>query len=111
MADILIRGVSMPPSCAVCRWNCDMLLSGDLNGFAEGAYTRHEACPLIALPEGHGRLIDANTVIEDWGFGTSCNTCKRDAYQCQYHQTMTVMDVCGMIEDAPTIVPAEKEDT
>lgn len=97
MADILIRGVSMPPSCAVCRWNCNMLLSGDLNGFAEGAYTRHEACPLIALPEGHGRLVDADALEADTEW---------DAYDDGFISYSQMA-----INNAATIVPADKEDT
>ena len=49
------------------------------------------------------RLIDADALIESWHLGTSCNTCKRDAYKCEYYDKFSVMDVCGMIEDAPTV--------
>lgn len=49
------------------------------------------------------RLIDADALIKDWHFGTSCNSCERDAYKCQNYETYSAMDVCGMIEDAPTI--------
>lgn len=53
------------------------------------------------------RLIDADELIKDWGFGTNCDKCNRDAYQCQYHQTFTAMDVCGMIEFATTVDAVE----
>lgn len=56
---LLVEGMTMPKSCAECRINCDMLMTGYLNGFAEGAVKRHECCPLVEVPP-HGNLIDAD---------------------------------------------------
>ena len=60
---VLIKGMEMPKSCAECRFNCDMFMSGHLNGFKEGAYDRHCACPLVEVQTPHGRLIDADKLI------------------------------------------------
>lgn len=67
MADILIRGMEMPNNVFDCPLNsfgicnlaqdethCDCI--GD---------SRPEWCPLVPLPEGHGRLIDANELELD----------------------------------------------
>lgn len=57
-------------------------------------------CPIIcSLPEGHGRLVDADAILNDKENyfilgGTVCG----DRY---YHETI--------LEYAPTIVPAEAE--
>lgn len=98
MADIVIRGMNAPKSCAECRVNCDMFMSGYLNGFTEGAHTRHPACPILALPEGHGDLID------------------RDALEKRARPIKNFADVpgaqvivLGVVKCSPTIVPAEIE--
>lgn len=72
MADLVIRGMEMPKSCDVCPFvgTNDDLMSDDYRylycGFPYmGQYvtdyeaSRHPDCPIGSLPEGHGRLIDA----------------------------------------------------
>lgn len=56
-------------------------------------------CPIVCqLPEGHGRLVDADALKENrWDADTRCG----------YVQ---VVDV-GEIDNAPTIVPAERSET
>lgn len=64
---------------------------------------------VVSVPTPHGRLIDKDALIADWNFGTSCNDCKRDAYRCQWYEDFSAMDVCCMIEGAPTIIPADND--
>ena len=69
MADILIRGMEMPKSCFDCifenrffgKIGCNNLPGMFANELNAIAYTteRNPFCPLLPLPEGHGRLIDA----------------------------------------------------
>ena len=79
VADILIRGMEEPPRCSACR----MLEGNTDDGFCHAAdkwfddeyfswYQYPEGdiatdkplnCPLIFLPEGHGRLIDADELM------------------------------------------------
>ena len=70
MADILIRGMEMP------KYGCDhcFLRTGNYCGRIEKnegvveyarKSERHPDCPLIPLPEGHGRLIDADALIKE----------------------------------------------
>lgn len=66
---------------------------------------RPDWCPLIELPP-HGRLIDADALLEDHGLGTYCPECKRDERSCQYEMIYTTMDFCEWIEDAETVIPA-----
>lgn len=49
------------------------------------------------------RTIDADTLKKDLGMGDRCEDCPRDARECQYEPIYTRMDVCGLIDDAPTV--------
>ena len=101
---ILIKGMKMPISCERCP-----MLDWDLDYIKCKITDRHfkmkecwrtsrvPDCPLVEVPYGHGRLIDADALIERFpnnGWG--------------YHDY-----VCSEIRDeilrAPTIIPADKE--
>lgn len=65
MADILIRGMETPKSCVECLFDDDentfcRALSEYVPAFGEPP----AKCPLLPLPEGHGRLIDADVMVE-----------------------------------------------
>lgn len=49
------------------------------------------------------RLIDADALKEQWGMGNKCEECRRDARSCQYYEHITIMDVCSMLDEAPTV--------
>lgn len=49
------------------------------------------------------RLIDADALKAEWKMGDFCEECKRDVRQCAIDYCFTRMDVCGMIDDAPTV--------
>ena len=51
------------------------------------------------LPKGHGRLIDADELYGDFIDGT-------EGYDCQ---TWSRIEIGDIIEDAPTIIEADKE--
>ena len=123
MADILIRGMEEPPHCSACR-----MLDGDAyDGFCHAAnkwledewfcwrqYPEGDIatdkplnCPLIPLPEGHGDLIDRDAFRAENGLNAKCEHCPTNTYECQRDMIHTKMEFCGMLDDAPVIVPAE----
>ena len=63
--------------------------------YAESS-TRPDWCPLIEVPEPHGRLIDADALTKK---------IKRDGIASDPF----VKIVCDYFKDAPTIIPASKE--
>lgn len=71
-------------------------------------YEKQPWCPLIEVPP-HGRLIDADALRAENNLGTDCSTCKRDARSCRDEMIHSTMDFCEWIDDAPTIIPADKE--
>lgn len=49
------------------------------------------------------RLIDADALKKEWKMGDVCETCDQDTRQCGNDYCFSRMDVCGMIDDAPTV--------
>jgi len=94
MAELIIRGMEMPESCFdcpifdnFCQERCGVtgtLVYGEIDPQRETL----PDCPLIPLPEGHGRLIDADGLQEEFK---------------KSHDGKRLM----LIDTAPTIVPAE----
>jgi hypothetical protein len=63
---VIVKGMDMPENCLDCQFSTDL---GDCYAtFSAGADfdipNRPENCPLVKLPENHGRLIDADAFVE-----------------------------------------------
>lgn len=97
MADILIRGMEMPSAEQGLR---------TINIYADGVVTNYAEeviATAIALPEGHGRLVDADALEKTVGEAVYqyWNSNGGGYYLAE--------DAIPDIRFAPTIVPAEKE--
>lgn len=102
MKECVVRMERIPKNCddgcwgslsGECPW-CDSVDGYKMVG------NRPPNCPIIAvLPEGHGRLIDASTVI-----GVMQDELDNDI-------PITVDDYLGLNLPVPTIVPAERSKT
>ena len=96
---VLVKGMKMPNSCAVCRFAgrggyfMERLVCM-FTGKNEDAKNvdRLPNCPLVALPDKHGRLVDA----DELNFSSMLDSIDQGIAE------ETVMD-------APTIVEAEGE--
>lgn len=116
MADIVIRGLEMPACCAECHLFFEKWTS--FSAFAAPAYLascrlratppepwpmryerRAEDCPLVAMPEGHGRLIDADAFLAKNAYFTD-----KDFVDVKYEDTLR-----DLVNRASTIVPADVE--
>lgn len=49
------------------------------------------------------RPIDADALKKDWSMANKCEECPQDARKCQYEQNFTRMDICEMLDEAPTV--------
>lgn len=87
MADILIH-MEMPTQCGNCPISTNTRRCTILWREFGNPSKRLEDCPLIPLPEGHGRCIDADALQEEFK---------------KFHDGKRLM----LIDTAPTIVPAE----
>ena len=113
MADLVIRRMEMPKVCIDNGWygNCPMDRSWCAQRFAPKDSTNESAhkdqwnklpswCPLLPLPEGHGRLIDADALFEVMGQDTEIWLIDDLSY-------IETDDAISAVYKAPTIVPAE----
>jgi len=90
---IIVKGMEMPENCTRCDYiglnvaiGCPVM---------SGTNGRATDCPLIALPDTHGRLVDADALIEDVDGDLTDSIAEGRAIE--------------KIMDAPTIVEAEGE--
>lgn len=121
MADILIRGMEMPKTCCQCDLKIyDPEKRWDENGIERiGAWVckrtreiiwntkRGDNCPLVPLPEGHGRLVDLDKL--DYAFSAlrfnedgSLNHWDDRKNWCLHGS-----EIETILANAQTIVPAE----
>lgn len=65
---VIVKGMKMPKSCCECKYSYCEPISGlsrcnHTNLFIHDNNDKFpESCPLVGLPEHHGRLIDENEV-------------------------------------------------
>lgn len=100
MSECVVR-MEMPMNCFECPFSIidDTADGAWCNALAQQVYRdRDEDCPIICqLPERHGRLADKDEMLKKIE---------------NYHRYMTIgreSDPRCIIEDSPTIVPAEAE--
>lgn len=96
--------MKMPENCFECPFSiiddtadgawCNAL-ANQVYGYAE----RDEDCPVIcSLPEGHGRLVDADALFDSI-----------TKFYEKYGPNLGLMDMRVIFNNSPTIVPAEAE--
>lgn len=99
MTDILIRGMEMP------KEGEKILIAADgsvwVNAWPTRGYMRMENVHAVPLPEGHGRLIDADAFL-----ATIRPLCTEDAQAACTLETVKQLMV-KRISSAPTVVPKE----
>ena len=130
---ILIRGMEMPTSCDKCsysawsnfyqiyvcnaaRKNEPVLFDGkQTKSTAVARSARADNCPLVEIPP-LGRLIDADALMQE--FEKAQRTMKQHGqeYSCSFlssSQEISTEWYCveDMVENAPTIIPAEEGET
>ena len=68
---VVVKGMQMPEKCGLCDlfhaespMHCTVVKGNKTVGAPYGMH-RPEWCPLVALPDKHGRLVDADSLIID----------------------------------------------
>lgn len=93
---VLVNGMKMPDSCYHCK-------IAECCGHYIANYTdrRHPDCPLVALPDKHGRLGDLDELIEQM---------EADAeHMDEPYAKMMYYAAISDVRHAPTIVDSEGE--
>ena len=101
---VVVR-MEMPKDCGECRFRSDGWCYGirefDPQPGPLDFEKRPSWCPIIcSLPEGHGRLVDADAMDK---------RVYNDIQISVFGSVKKMAAVRQIIEDAPTIVPAEEE--
>lgn len=69
MMGVYIKGMEMPFTCLSCEFHKCAAGVGDFCSLTKRRQfrfkNRPKDCPLIEVPESHGRLIDADALVED----------------------------------------------
>ena len=100
---ILIKGMEMPKSCGFCPFenHTDNGYECRINGCLTEYQKRPPDCPLALVPP-HGRLIDADALID---YVAEKYNVKKVGEQKAFEMADFVL---FDIPDAPTIIPAEE---
>jgi hypothetical protein len=108
---VYIKGMKMPKDCRECpmqvyyssgkTWckSTDMILSEDYKPIPFDG--RPEWCPLVEVPEPHGRLIESPDISEYEVFDEDTGT--------REISLLGLMECHRMVKDAPTVIEAEGE--
>ena len=115
MSSVLIKGMRMPENCETCEYQtkgaCFAL------GVNKGTITirrmdkeRPDWCPLVPLPEKHGRLIDADATMKQWGLDKATKYGNETAEQQHFsYSTMMMYEITDILDDALVVIEAEGE--
>lgn len=103
---ILVRGMKMPKNCGECYLSARTSLpsgvvircrlGGVVGTPIEKSNKRHPNCPLVALPDKHGRLVDADEL-------------KTAFPRCDNNMNIKIASVRATINHMDTIVESEDE--
>ena len=85
------RDVKLPKACEQCHFY-DGLLCCVMDTYVHDPENKHEECPLIEIPNNHGRLIDADELKTAFPCGESVRT------EC----------VRATIDHAPTVIQTDE---
>lgn len=123
---VLVKGMEMPESCRECRFQDFGSTTGDTwcgvkdivlakNFEVIGFDGKPDWCPLVALPDKHGRLVDADateTQIDDY-FAREVKRLGFDGYEQADRETKLYLDgiinALAIVMDAQTIVKVEED--
>ena len=95
---MLIIGENPPKSCYVCSWYNKVQCPVD-DGKCYYKTQRHPSCPLVEIPTPHGRLIDADKLLEKayWDYNEATHDYNNFRVVSEYD-----------IADAPTVIKENK---
>jgi len=88
------RDVKFPKACEQCHFY-DGLLCCVMDTYVHDPENKHEECPLIEIPDNHGRLIDADEFLKR-AIGTKCF---RGDYALMLEE---------LVGESVTIIPADE---
>jgi len=122
MSSVIVKGMKMPENCRECRFQDFGSTTGDTwcgvndivlaKNFEVIRFDRKpEWCPLVALPDKHGDLIDRDAFRADYGMNADCADCEKECQgktrACEYDRIYSKMDFCSWLDVADVVIEAE----
>ena len=115
MGSVIVKGMKMPESCWECIQSGFRTAIGCTEWIKISAgrceTERAYSCPLIALPDKHGNLIDRDAFRADYGMNADCADCEKECRgktrACEYDRIYSKMDFCSWLDDADVVIEAE----
>lgn len=112
MADLLIRGMEMPKSCAECfaddnGW-CNILGCSIGDSAALRMIDRRDDCPLVELPD-HGPLCDLNALDKAFTALRFNEDGSLKHWDDRKNWCLHGSEIEKLLAEAETIIPASKE--
>ena len=122
---IVIQGMKMPESCRDCPcfndeyWRCQVGNLWDKGSCPDR--TKPEWCPLLPLPEKHGKLIDADDFVNHYRKSYCANCGRRKGMKNGKEKYVydigdapcracDIDDMIDCVENHTTVIPAEGEE-
>ena len=112
---VLIKGMKMPDKCLNCpfmisRDNDDCILQSEVaNELAVTWEDLKSRCPLVELPEKHGRLIDETILKQSVLKWLPKDPCGVEEKEMPFEEDICV-SMMMEIEEQPTVIEAEGEE-
>lgn len=117
---ILIKGMKMPEHCGYCRFSYD----GICHALQRVKYPQDMEedgkladCPLVEIPTPHGRLIDADALIDELEYDIELEARYLDNFDGTHTERITsevnkkiFETAIEILQKAPTIIEAEGEE-
>ena len=107
---ILIKGMEMPKHCNDCELSARVNLEYGygyccqiLTEMISNTHERKTNCPLTEIPDGHGRLIDADELLNAIKKAWEDDSEIADVYKEDYAA------VSDWLYTAPTVIPSDKD--
>ena len=105
---VIVSGMEMPEHCGYCRFRYD----GICHALQKTQYSMEE-CPLVPL-RPYGRLIDADALMNEFEKAQRTMQQHGREYSCSFmssSQEISTEWYCveDILDNAPTIIPAEEE--
>lgn len=101
---VVIKGMQMPEDCFSCPLKeegfCNIT-----NAYAGSINEKNSDCPLMELPEHHGRLIDADVVYNKMECGIRAGNFE-EGYE-KYSNINNMDDCLDCVKYADTVIGAE----
>ena len=106
------RDVKFPKACEQCHFY-DGLLCCVLDTYVHDPENKHEECPLIEIPDNHGRLIDADALAHEFEEAEKLMDENGLEFSCSFlsaSQEIATEWYCveDMLENAPTVIPKDE---